>query len=371
MKHYIFYFLIAISFFSCSQVQHVSDFITQPSAREKYSRAFEDNDSLTRIWDAAFNKAKSSGLEATLPFTMASQSQTAKTSALGYKIELHKGEILKIAIEKNIDSSIVFIDLFKFETDSTLSKKALVSNEWQVDSLSYKAEMTGFYKVVIQPEMKDSLFFKTKIYTQPSLAFPVSDGENSAVGSFWGASRDAGKRSHEGIDIFAARGTPVVAVTDGYISSTGERGLGGKQVWLRDGLFGQSLYYAHLDSIIAKDGTRVKIGDTLGLVGNTGNAKTTSPHLHFGIYTRSGAIDPLPFVKKRVVPTLTEELDFARATTKLNQNQLRTGSSTRFTKLATLPKNQEVDVLGKSEQWYHVRLADSLEGFMHQSLLQK
>src|SRR5690606_27574329 len=88
----------------------------------------------------------------------------------------------------------------------------------------------------------------------------------------------------------------VVAVTDGTVSFTGERGLGGKQVWLRAGLFGNSIYYAHLDSVAVTSGIRVKTGDTLGFVGNTGNARTTPPHLHFGIYKSRGAVNPLPFV---------------------------------------------------------------------------
>ena len=61
-----------------------------------------------------------------------------------------------------------------------------------------------------------------------------------------------------------------------------------------------SVYYAHLDEQLVSQGQRVKKGDTLGLVGNTGNAKHTPPHLHFGIYTYNGAIDPLPFINKEI-----------------------------------------------------------------------
>lgn len=334
-------------------------------------RNFKDSDSLVHIWNAALLKAKSNELEASLPFLISSQSGKAKALALGYKIELQRGEILKISVENSLDSSLVFIDLFEIEADSTLSEKPLVSNEWKVDSISYMIERSGFYKVVIQPELRDSLVYTTKIYSQPSFRFPVSGKGNAAMGSFWGVTRDGGKRLHEGIDIFAARGTPVLAATDGSISFTGNRGLGGKQVWLRDGLFGKSLYYAHLDSIMIATGTRVKKGDTLGLVGNTGNAKTTSPHLHFGIYTRSGAIDPLPFIKKQEIPISNNALTFTEARTKLQKNELRTGSSTAYKNLKSLTKGKVVDIVGKTQQWYHVRVADSLEGFMHQSLLQQ
>ena len=129
------------------------------------------------------------------------------------------------------------------------------------------------------------------------LAFPVA-GFSSKIGSFWGASRDGGVRSHKGIDIFARKGTPVVAIADGVIVDKGNTGLGGKVVWLKTD--GQPLraYYAHLDTWKVKKGQRVKKGQVLGTVGNTGNAKTTPSHLHFGIYTRKGAVNPLPYVKK-------------------------------------------------------------------------
>src|SRR5690606_13280299 len=136
---------------------------------------------------------------------------------------------------------------------------------------------SGFYKIIVQPQMKLKFSFVLKIYTEPLYEFPVSGAGNKNIQSFWADPRGDGSRSHEGVDIFADRGTPVIAVTDGIIASVGERGLGGKQVWLRDGLFGKSIYYAHLDSIAVSEGKRVKIGDTLGFVGNTGNAKTTVP----------------------------------------------------------------------------------------------
>ncbi len=134
----------------------------------------------------------------------------------------------------------------------------------------------------MQPEIGATSDFSLKVYKEPVYTFPVADKGNAAVQSFWGAARDGGRRSHEGIDIFAPRGTPVVAAVEGHVSSTGNRGLGGKQVWLRDSERGNSLYYAHLDSIIARPGMRVSPGDTLGLVGNTGNARTTPPTCTLG-----------------------------------------------------------------------------------------
>jgi murein DD-endopeptidase MepM/ murein hydrolase activator NlpD len=129
-----------------------------------------------------------------------------------------------------------------------------------------------------------------------SLAFPVA-GKKNNIGSFWGDVRDGGKRKHKGIDIFAKKGTPVVAVSDGIIVSKGTTPRGGKILWLRT--FDQPwvVYYAHLDKHKVHTGQFVKKGQVLGTVGNTGNARYTPAHLHFGIYSWAGAINPLPYVK--------------------------------------------------------------------------
>ena len=122
----------------------------------------------------------------------------------------------------------------------------------------------------------------------------------------WGDARDAGARSHEGIDIGAPRGTPVIAAAAGTISRVQESDIGGKTVSLSVKDRNLSLYYAHLDLQLVQQGQKVNVGDTIGLVGNTGNAITTEPHLHFGIYGYSGAIDPFPFVNRKLktIPAL-------------------------------------------------------------------
>ncbi len=127
------------------------------------------------------------------------------------------------------------------------------------------------------------------------LIFPVSGKAN--IGGYWGDARDAGGRKHEGIDIFAVKGTPVVAVTDGYVVEVIEDGIGGKSVTIQSDNYTWRSYYAHLDEQKVSKGQLIKKGQLIGTVGNTGNAKTTPPHLHFGMYEYSGAIDPLPYVK--------------------------------------------------------------------------
>jgi murein DD-endopeptidase MepM/ murein hydrolase activator NlpD len=129
-----------------------------------------------------------------------------------------------------------------------------------------------------------------------TLVYPVSG--KSRIGSYWGDKRDGGKRKHEGIDIFAKKGTPVVALCDGIIVSSATTPKGGKNLWLQSFKYPWRAYYAHLDQKKVREGQVVKKGQVIGTVGNTGNAKYTPSHLHFGIYKLfGGAENPLPWVK--------------------------------------------------------------------------
>src|SRR5690606_14251107 len=146
-------------------------------------------------------------------------------------------------------------------------------------------------------ELLASVSYELKITAEPSLDDPVAKDSKHNIGSFFEDGREAGRRKHEGIDIFAARSTPAVAAADGIISRVGTNNLGGKIIFMKPKGRAINLYYAHLDSQLVTTGQTVSIGDTIGLIGNTGNAITTPPHLHFGIYTPVGAVDPLPFVR--------------------------------------------------------------------------
>jgi murein DD-endopeptidase MepM/ murein hydrolase activator NlpD len=139
-----------------------------------------------------------------------------------------------------------------------------------------------------------------------SLIFPVT-GSATKIGSVWGDDRDGGKRKHEGIDIFASKGTPVVSVTDGVVTEVSVDDIGGKNVTVQSDNHAWRSYYAHLDAQHVQPGQLVKKGQLIGTVGNTGNAQTTPYHLHFGIYTENGAVDPLPYVKSS--PHITAPID--------------------------------------------------------------
>ena len=371
MKNWFWYvsILILIFNFGCEQVQRAADVVIQPTAREVYERNFKKNDSLLLLWKNAFEISKNDILQITLPYSESGIFSKEKFNVYSYNLQLKEGEKLVVEVEKQPDSASVFIDLFQQKNDSLKTFQLVKSSENKKSSLAFEIDKSDVYKIIVQPEMNRNLPFILKIYTQPMYFFPVSGANNKNVQSFWADPRDAGSRSHEGIDIFAPKGTPVVAVSDGRISSTGERGLGGKQVWLMDGLFGKRVYYAHLDSIAVTSGKRVKMGDTLGFVGNTGNAKTTDPHLHFGIYRNRGAVNPYPYIKLTDIQQVKDTSKVVKGTISKNKTELRKGPASVFEELAILKKNDTVLVLGKNQSWFHIQTRDSLKGFVNQSFL--
>jgi murein DD-endopeptidase MepM/ murein hydrolase activator NlpD len=180
---------------------------------------------------------------------------------------------------------------------------------WRLTKVSVVLVVTLL--IVVVTGLSDTLVFYArvaKLYTQSpatKIAMPLEDVSKKEVADTWGAPRGTGRR-HEGQDIFAPKGTPVLSATSGYIYKIGENNLGGQTVSVISS-GGRVYYYAHLDRYATgiEVGDRVTTRSVLGYVGTTGNAQGTPPHLHFGIYTMTGAINPLPLLTDRVAPTAT------------------------------------------------------------------
>ncbi|WP_031528604.1 peptidoglycan DD-metalloendopeptidase family protein [Dyadobacter crusticola] len=268
----------------------------------------------------------------------------------------------------------LFLELYKIKSNEKTQRLDYLSKDGQ--SLTYTNYEQDTLLLRLQTGLNEKVAVTLSLTTLPSLSFPVSGHNMSDLISFWGADRDGGIRSHEGVDIRVKRGTPVVAAQDGFVTQTGTNNLGGKVVFLSALSNPYSLYYAHLDSQLVSSGQRVTIGDTLGLVGNTGNAITTAPHLHFGIYLRGqGAVNPLPFIndKKEKLPRLPETSKWFGDTVTLKK-KAGLFFSPQFDKSAqitALPANTVVRIIGEMAKGYRVSLENGTKGYIPTVPLQK
>ncbi len=155
----------------------------------------------------------------------------------------------------------------------------------------------GYLLVVFSPVKHPIIALQLALADPPaSLPVPVDGVRAAAIRNSWGAPRDRG-RHHQGIDIFAKQGTPVRSTTEGLVVRLGQNRLGGNVVWVM-GPGRQTHYYAHLSEFgTFKPGDRLIAGDIIGYVGDTGNARGTPHHLHYGVYQFGGAaINPFPLI---------------------------------------------------------------------------
>jgi peptidoglycan LD-endopeptidase LytH len=131
---------------------------------------------------------------------------------------------------------------------------------------------------------------------ETKIDMPLHSVRVRQIANTWHARRGA-RRQHEGQDIFAPKGTPIYSATEGIVLRVGDAGIGGNAVSVL-GRGGRVYYYAHLLRFAEglAPGDPVTPQTVLGYVGNTGNARSTPPHLHFGIYGPEGAINPLPLL---------------------------------------------------------------------------
>jgi murein DD-endopeptidase MepM/ murein hydrolase activator NlpD len=132
---------------------------------------------------------------------------------------------------------------------------------------------------------------------------------------------------------------------------------------------GNSIYYAHLERQAVSTGQHVSAGEILGFVGNTGNAITTPPHLHFGVYRRGeGPLDPYWFVHhaRGELARLSADTallgDWAR--TANERTMLRRAPNPRAESLFVVPRHTALRIVAAIGSWYHVRLPDGATGYV-------
>ncbi|WP_343519822.1 M23 family metallopeptidase [Sphingomonas sp.] len=136
---------------------------------------------------------------------------------------------------------------------------------------------------------------------------PVQGIDVATLHNNWGEARGGGTRGHQGLDIMAPAGTPVLAAADGTVEKLYfSKGGGGVTLYQRAAGGRWMLYYAHLSGYASgiAEGRQVRAGETLAYVGDTGNAGTGNYHLHFAVATiapgerwwQGTPVDPYPLL---------------------------------------------------------------------------
>ena len=345
---------------------------------EAYEKKIKDvgvpGNGLGGDWLKAAAITLSNPLDISIPYAEKGSFSEDRATGIGLRFRAKRGQKIKINLVKGAPAGYsMYVDLWQpFPAIENKTPQFLAAADTSSLTLEYTVTEDTVFLVRAQPELLKKGEYTLSITAGPSLAFPIPQNVKSSVLSFWGDGRDKGGRKHEGIDIFAPKHSPAIACANGVITRVEENALGGKVVYLRPDNAQYSLYYAHLDSQIAVENQRVKTGDVIGLTGNTGNAKNTVSHLHFGIYTNKGAVDPLYFVKNDYKPIPRPEVAEANV-----NNWMRSGKGTRLyldqqpgsSNFITLDENTLVRVEAATGNCYRVILPDGQKGFITGSLI--
>lgn len=248
-------------------------------------------------WLEATRAALDAATEVHVPFAAPGE-LSAEAGAAAFAFDALAGQTLEIALERAARTPAdtpIYVEVFRVvDVLGQALRQRLAALRPGEPSFTTRLPSDGTYHVLVQANAEGAGRYTLTVELAPALPFPVVGADADAIRSLFGAPRESGERQHEGVDIFVQRLTPVLAVAPGRAMPR-QDSLGGNTVWLNTP--GTSYYYAHLDRVAVRDGQRVKPGDVLGYVGNTGNASGTPSHLHFGVY-RWGRepIDPLPLL---------------------------------------------------------------------------
>jgi murein DD-endopeptidase MepM/ murein hydrolase activator NlpD len=351
--------------------------LESPLTFERYSKQLETTGMgrtlLGRAWLDAAQRALVDPTSVELPYAQWGGFLAHSPSALGLAFAGFEDQVLALELTRpeqrapGTGEGRIYVELFRVEGRGDRVRHVRLAGA-PADSAAFQFRLPqrATYIVRLQPELATDALYHLTLELDAALPFPISGLRDDSVGSFFGAPRDGGARGHEGIDIFAPRLTPVLAVADGRATPRQNR-LGGKTVWLNTP--GKSYYYAHLERAAVRGGQRVRAGDVLGYVGNSGNAIATLPHLHFGIYDwGKGAVDPLPLLRSQRFGGDAGEhrrLEPYYAATTGGPLNLRRAPSRASPIVEQLRRATIVHATGASGDWLRVRLPHRQIGWIH------
>lgn len=356
---------------ACSSARSLlPDFTESPRSRyaSRLASAGLETSALAQDWLAAGDRALSTPHNLVLPFRETAYVDAARPAAIAYRMTLGRGRVLVVDVSfESTAMGRLFVDLFREPVGQLPNPSPIASLDDDATTLRFEITDDGTYLLRVQAELLRGGRYTLVNRTEASLrTFPVEGLTPRAVQSGFGDPRDAGGREHQGIDIFARRNTPVVAVVAGTASAS-TNNLGGNVVWLRERGARRTFYYAHLERVAIETSRSVSAGDVIGYVGNTGNARTTAPHLHFGVYSPR-PIDPAPFLASDddVPPVTALPAQFAGEWGRATRDAvpLMAGPHATMARVALLDRDTVFRVEASSSYGYRIVLPDARSGYV-------
>jgi murein DD-endopeptidase MepM/ murein hydrolase activator NlpD len=371
-----FYFLLFISLiqsFRCKQ-EIVPEQYKPSNSHDAYIHSLRTanlaHTALARDWILVSKKSLEEAVDVESPFEEAFYVEPSAAFAVAYRFEVKRGQRTKIeVVYQGQKRCRLFMDLFRVDGPSADGWDLVATASENERRLEFEPRRDAQYAVRLQPELLRGGRFLVTIRNMASLKFPVSGHDSRSIGSRFGAPRDGGRRLHHGVDIFAPRHTPVLAPSRARVLRVRETEVGGRNIWLYDEVRRLNLYFAHLQTQDVEPGAYVEEGQRIGTVGNTGNAKRTPPHLHFGIYARGeGPIDPYHFITKTdsTPGKIVADLAMLGQWTRSNSLSafLKSLPDSRSSDLARLDKFSVMKVLAAAGAMYRVLLPDGRTGYI-------
>jgi len=358
----------------------MADLISPKTALEKYARSLRREKGKSHpdllAWQAANALALHDEAALVLPSKVRLALRpwvAANAAACGFRFHLERGRGFSASFTPQ--NGVLFGELYAVGKDREGTYFDLIT-AWDTirHELTYEAENTSEYLLLLQSKLYQQVEGDLTLKEYAPLSFPVDAVDNKAAQSFWGAPRDGGRRKHEGVDIFAPKGTKLLAVADGEVTQVKEGGLGGKVVWCSAPAHDLSIVYAHLDEQLVREGDLIRRGDVIGTLGNTGNARTTPPHLHFGIYPGGRkAVDPWPFIRMVEEVAANPQKDYhqlgkEKTIQQAGNYQLLQQPHKKAKVIRQLQTGESLYVLGAFKQYSYVRTPSGTTGFMAANL---
>ena len=287
---------LLVLFAGCAPVEEVPPIDYQESAgryREGVASLAISRHYLGQSWTRAAEQALESPVTAVLPFHEDLSFEPHAPRAAAFEFQAVRGHGITVRSNDTLIMQLFYRpgdgDGFRrvSETQEDRELVPLAERLPGQGTLYFEPREHGDYILLVQPKPLEAVEATLSVTNQAVFEWPVEGTDEADIWSVFGDSRDGGRRVHHGIDIFAPRGTPILSASSSTVMRVGVRDRGGNIVTLYDEARGVFLYYAHLEEHRTQRGLAVAPGETIGTVGNTGNAETTPPHLHLGIYEES------------------------------------------------------------------------------------